>query len=73
MSRMGPKAFLQMYENNYRWLITRPVGWVFNLVVSKQLENNSDKDLFIKQTCLFISEGNGDFHFSEDFTTLKRI
>lgn len=73
MARMGKKAFLKMYKDNYRWLITRPVGWAFNLVVSKQLEKDSDKDLFIKQACLFISEGNGDFSFSEDFTTIKRI
>lgn len=71
--RMGQEAFWKLLNERYKWLMNKPRGWVYNIVTSKNIVTDTTRDVFIKTVCLFISEGNGDYQFSEDFTTIKRI
>lgn len=73
VAKMGKEAFDKLLNMRYGWLMSKKHGWTYNLSESDRLKTDQDRDLFIKTACLFISEGNGDFHFSEDFTVLKRI
>ncbi len=70
---MGNEAFFRLLHERYTWLMAKPVGWIYNLTMSKILKTDNDIDLFVKTGCLFISEGHGDYQFSEDYTILKRI
>ncbi|HMM02004.1 MULTISPECIES: hypothetical protein [unclassified Dysgonomonas] len=72
-SRLGKEAFWKLLNERYKWLMKQPRGWIYNLELSKLLNSDIIRDLFIKTVCLFISEGNGDYQFSPDFTTIKRI
>lgn len=73
IDKMGEEPFFKLLNLRYKWLMSKSRGWIYNVAKSDKLETEQDKDLFIKTVCLFISEGNGDYQFSEDFTTLKRI
>ncbi|WP_419033053.1 hypothetical protein [Dysgonomonas gadei] len=73
ISAMGKDAFWKLLNERYKWLMKQPRGWIYNIALSKVLEGDITRDLFIKTVCLFISEGNGDYQFSPDFTTIKRI
>lgn len=73
ISKMGKDNFWKLLNDRYKWLMKQPVGWVYNITLSKVLESEIARDLFIKTVCLFISERNGDYQFSKDFTTIKRI
>ncbi len=72
-SRMGKDNFWKLLDERYKWLMKQPVGWVYNITLSISLSKTLARDLFIKTVCLFISEKNGDYQFSEDFTVIKRI
>lgn len=73
VAKMGKEAFDKLLNLRYGWLMSKKCGWIYNVADSKQLKSDQDKDLFVKTVCLFISEGNGDYQFSEDFTVIKRI
>lgn len=68
----GKNRFFQLLNERYKWLMSKPKGWTFYIPSSKEIKTNEDRDLLIKMTCLFISEGNGYYHLSEDFTTIMR-
>ena len=69
---VAKNRFFQLLNERYKWLMSKPKGWTFYIPSSKEIKTNEDRDLLIKMTCLFISEGNGYYHLSEDFTTIMR-
>lgn len=74
ISMMGKENFWKLLNDRYKWLMVQPVGWVYDITQNEDLKKRKiERNLFIKTVCLFISEGNGDYQFSKDFTTIKRI
>lgn len=69
---MGRTKFFELLYSRYKWLMSKPQGWTYYLPLSEKLDTDEEKDLMIKTVCLFISEGHGDYQFSENYTTIMR-
>lgn len=66
-SIMGKINFDSFLNRVYARLMKMNVGERYNLTLKVQEQN---RDLFIKCACLFITEGNGHYSFSEDYTKI---
>jgi len=66
-SNMGKKAFNLFLNRVYKRLMKMNIGEIYDLTKKVQEAN---RDLFIKCACLFISEGNSHYSFSDDYTTI---
>lgn len=67
LSYMGKTSFDSFLNRVYARLMKMNVGERFNLTTKVKEQN---RDLFIKCACLFITEGNGHYSFSEDYTKI---
>lgn len=67
-TRMGKEAFQQYVNDVYRLLLTMLPGKPFNIEEKVREEN---RELFIKIVCMFISEGNGNYGFSDDYKKVR--
>ena len=72
VKKMGKEAFDKLLNQRYGWLMAKTSGWTYDITVSKNLKTDADKDLFVKTVCLFISEGNDAYEFTEDYTIIRR-
>ena len=71
--KLGMKQILADYETMYDWLLSKPIGWKYNLQQAKGMTNKDVRDYKIKLICVFITDNNYDFEFNRTFTELKRI
>lgn len=69
-STMGKEAFDNFLNRVYKRLMKMRIGDIYDLTKKVQEAN---RDLFIKCVCLFISEGNSHYLFSDDYTTIYII
>lgn len=69
--KLSPKVFFKFIDTVYAWLENLKPGQKLILSQEKNI-TNQNRDLFIKTTCLFISEGNSEYEFSNDYTAIIR-
>lgn len=68
-SAMGKEAFDAFLNRVFGRLMKMRIGDIYDLTKKVQEAN---RDLFIKCVCLFMSEGNSHYLFSEDYTVIKK-
>lgn len=68
-SSLGMSSFSLFRDRVYSRLMKLQSGEVYDL---KQKVSEANRDLFIKCACLFISEGNSDYSFSDDYTLIYK-
>lgn len=65
----GEKKFTEVVNSIYDRLLQMHPGWHYKI---REAWNVNDYSILIKIICLFISEGNGDYSFSDNFETIRR-
>lgn len=66
--RMGAEAFRAYRDKVYAFLVGMEPG-------TRRVDGicrEENRELFIKLICQYIEEGNGDVHFSDDYTEIRK-
>jgi hypothetical protein len=67
--RMGAEGFREYRNRVYEMLHAMKPGTAFAIDLYVKEYN---RDIFIKTACLFITEGNIDWEFSDDYKNIRR-
>lgn len=69
IGKIGSETFYKFQNTVYNWLMNLKKGESIDVMQNERI-TDKNRDLFIKTVCLFISEGNSNYEFNENYTTV---